>query len=173
MKSYLLVICRFSLPLFFAGTLSAGLGAQTLPKPKGPVILTVAGQISQRNAGDNAEFDAEMLDALPVAQFSTTSPWHAIPVIYAGPSLKSVLNAVGAQGKVLRMIAMNKYETTVPFDDAAEFGPVLARRADGNELMVRSKGPLLMIYPFDSKPKLKSDIYYSRSIWQLQKIVVE
>lgn len=173
MKSHLLVICRFFLSLFFISMLSAEVGAQTLPKPKGPVILTVGGQISQRNAGDNAEFDAEMLDALPLTQFATASPWHANPVTYAGPSLKSILNAVGAQGKVLRMIAMNKYETTVPFDDAAELGPVLARRADGKELTIRQKGPLLMIYPFDSKPKLKSDIYYSRSIWQLQKIVVE
>lgn len=173
MKSYLLVICRFFLPLFFVSTLSAGLGAQTLPKPKGPVILTVAGQINQRNAGDNAEFDAEMLDALPLTQFATASPWHANPVTFDGPSLKSILNAVGAQGKVLRMIAMNKYETMVPFDDAAEFEPVLARRADGKELTIRQKGPVFMIYPFDSKPKLKSDIYYSRSIWQLQKIVVE
>ena len=173
MNSYLLAASRFFLPLFFVGMLPAGAGAQTLQKPKGPVILTIGGQISQRNAGDYAEFDAEMLDALPVTQFSTASPWHAIPVTYSGPSLKSVLNAVGAQGKVLRMIAMNEYETKVPFDDAAEFEPVLSRRADGKELMVRTKGPLLMIYPFDSRPRLKSDVYYSRSIWQLKKIVVE
>ena len=71
------------------------------------------------------------------------------------------------------MIAMNDYEVKVPVDDAARFGPVLARRADGQALTVRQKGPLFMIYPFDSKPILKSDIYYSRSIWQLKRIVVE
>lgn len=173
MDSYFLAVSRFFLPLFLVSMLSAGAGAQTLQKPKGPVILTIGGQISQRNAGDHAEFDAEMLDALAVTQFSTASPWHTIPVTYSGPSLKNVLLAVGAQGKVLRMIAMNKYETTLPFDDAAEFEPLLSRRVDGKELTIRTKGPLLMIYPFDSRPKLKNDIYYMRSIWQLQKIVVE
>lgn len=173
MKSNFRAMLRFFLPLFCCGMLSGGLGAQVLPKPKGPVLLTVIGQISQRNAGDAAEFDADMLDALPVSQFSTGSPWHKKQVNFAGPSLKTLLGAVGARGKVLTMIAMNDYEIKVPFDDAARFEPVLARRADGQALTVRQKGPLLMIYPFDSKPILKSDIYYSRSIWQLNRIVVE
>lgn len=173
MKSNFRLMLRFCLPLFFFGLLSSGLGAQVLPKPKGPVVLTVTGHISQRNTGDSAEFDADMLDALPVSQFTTASPWHKKQVAFAGPSLKTLLGAVGASGKVLTMIAMNDYEVKVPYDDAARFEPVLARRADGQVLTVRQKGPLFMIYPFDSKPVLKSDIYYSRSIWQLKRIVVE
>lgn len=164
---------RFFLPLVFLGMLSVGAGAQTLSKPTGPVILTVGGNISQRNAGDYAEFDAEMLDSIAVTQLTTASPWHANPVIFTGPSLSSVLKVVGAQGKVLKMTAMNKYETSVPFGDAANFGPVLARRANGNELTIRQKGPLFMIYPFDRMPQLKNDTYYTRSIWQLQQIIVE
>ena len=168
-----LSVSRFFLSLVFMGMLSTGSLAQTLPKPKGPVILTVGGHISQRNAGDYAEFDAVMLDSMEVTQLTTASPWHAQPVTFTGPSLSKILNAVGAQGKVLKMTAMNKYETSVPFDDAVDFGPVLARRANGNELTIRQKGPLFMIYPFDKMPQLKSDTYYTRSIWQLQKIVVE
>ncbi len=166
-------VFRYFLLLVFMGMLSMGSWAQTLPKPKGPVILTVGGQISQRNTGDYAEFDAEMLDAMAATQLTTASPWHAQAVTFTGPSLSKVLNAVGAQGTVLKMTAMNKYETSVPFGDAADFGPVLARRANGNELTVRQKGPLFMIYPFDKMPQLKSDTYYTRSIWQLQKIMVE
>ena len=163
---FILSFCTLSM-------MSVGLGAQALPKPKGPVILSLGGQISHRNAGDFAEFDAEMLDALPVTQFATTSPWHTAPTTFAGPSLSHVLKAVGAKGKVLRLIAIDKYEIKVPLSDAAEFGPVLARRMDGQLLTIRQKGPLLMMYPFDRIPQLKSDTYYARSIWQLQKIVVE
>jgi hypothetical protein len=71
------------------------------------------------------------------------------------------------------MIAMDKYEVSVPFDDAARFLPLLARRADETELKIRTQGPVFMIYPFDTQPLLKSDTYYGRSIWQLQRIVVE
>lgn len=173
MKLTLGAVWRIGVSMGLLVALSGVAAAQTLAKPTGPVILSIGGQISQRNAGELAEFDAAMLDALKVNQFSTTTPWHKSSVAFSGPSLQSVLNAVGAKGKVLRMQALNDYEIQVPFDDAADFGPVLARRADGAELTIRSKGPLFMIYPFDSKPKLKNDTYYSRSIWQLKKIVVE
>ena len=173
MKLTLGAVRRIGVSIGLLAALFGVAGAQTLAKPAGPVILSIGGQISQRNVGEFAEFDAAMLDALKVNQFSTTTPWHKNSVAFSGPSLQSVLNAVGAKGKVLRMKALNDYEIQVPFDDASEFGPVLARRADGVELTIRTKGPLFMIYPFDSKPKLKNDIYYSRSIWQLTKIVVE
>ena len=164
---------RIGLSVVLLAALTGVAGAQSLAKPKGLVILSISGNISQHNAGDVAEFDAAMLDAMTVTQFSTTTPWHKNSVAFAGPSLQSVLTAVGAKGKVLRMQALNDYEIKVPFDDAAEFTPVLARMADGVALTIRTKGPLFMIYPFDSKPKLKNDTYYSRSIWQLRKIVVE
>lgn len=163
---FILSFCIFSM-------MHVAVGAQPLPKPKGPVIVTISGQISHQNAGDSVEFDAEMLDALPVTQFATTSPWHTAPATFEGPSLSHVLKAAGAKGKVLRLIAFDKYEIKVPFSDAAEFGPVLARRMDGQVLTIRQKGPLLMMYPFDQSPQLKNDTYYARSIWQLQKIVVE
>ena len=38
---------------------------------------------------------------------------------------------------------------------------------------VRDKGPLFIIYPFDANPELKSQTYYSRSVWQVAKIVVK
>lgn len=173
MQLHRLIKSRFFVSFFVASLLSVSVWAQSLPKPKGPVLLTVSGKITNHNAGDLAEFDAEMLDALPVTQFATKSPWHALPVTYAGPALKHILAVVGAQGKVLNMKALNKYEIQVPVDDAVAWGPILARRANGRELSVRTKGPLLMIYPFDSKPNLKNDVYYTRSIWQLQYIVVE
>lgn len=149
------------------------LQAQTLAKPVGPVVLTVTGLITQRNAGDAAEFDAAMLDALPKSEFTTSSPWHKMPAKFSGPALKTVLDAVGAQGKTLKMVALDKYEITVPVEDAYTRQPVLTRRIDDQLLTVRTKGPLFMMYPFDSSPQLKNDTFYSRSIWQLRRIVVE
>ena len=38
---------------------------------------------------------------------------------------------------------------------------------------VRDKGPLFIVYPFDSDPALKSRTFYGRSVWQVAKLVVK
>jgi hypothetical protein len=157
------------LVLFF----SALAAAQALPKPKGPVLLTISGLISQHNAGDAAAFDAEMLRALPGALIVTKTPWHAAPARFAGPSLKTLLAAVGAKGKALRLAALDRYEVSIPMEDIDLYAPVLALRMDDQELKIRSRGPLLLMYPFDSYPAIDTDVYYERSVWQLLHIVVE
>jgi len=40
-------------------------------------------------------------------------------------------------------------------------------------MSVRDKGPLFVIYPFDSKAELKSEQYYSRAAWQVRSITIE
>ena len=35
------------------------------------------------------------------------------------------------------------------------------------------KGPLFIVYPFDSDPELKQQIYYNRSAWQVARLLVE
>jgi hypothetical protein len=147
--------------------------AADIAKPKGAVVLSVTGNISNVNGPQKAEFDAAVLDQLALTEIETTSPWHKQKTKFSGPSLKTLLEVVGAQGKSLKMIALDKYEINVPVEDAIKFQPVLARKINGKELVVRTKGPLLMMYPFDSKSELRNDIYYSRSIWQLRRIVVE
>ena len=40
-------------------------------------------------------------------------------------------------------------------------------------MAVRDKGPLFVVYPFDSKVELRSSVYYERSIWQLKRMSIE
>jgi hypothetical protein len=35
---------------------------------------------------------------------------------------------------------------------------------------VRDQGPLWIMFPFDDKPELKSELIYSQSVWQLRKM---
>ena len=158
---------------FWASTWLATGHAQALQKPTGPVLLTVSGLISQRNAGAAAAFDAAMLNALPESTITTKTPWHSTPARFSGPSLKSLLNAVGAKGQVLRLSALDKYEVSVPMSDVENFDPTLALRMDGTLLTIRSRGPVLLMYPFDKFSHIDTDVYYGRSVWQLLRIVVE
>jgi hypothetical protein len=84
-----------------------------------------------------------------------------------------VLAAAGAQGSVLRLVALNDYRVDMPFDDAQRYDVMLARLLDGRPMAVRDKGPLFVIYPFDTVPELRSATYYSRSAWQLRTIDVQ
>ncbi|WVT76298.1 hypothetical protein QM996_29310 (plasmid) [Sinorhizobium chiapasense] len=49
----------------------------------------------------------------------------------------------------------------------------MALKQDGRYMEVADKGPLFVIYPFDDKPELKSEIYFSRSVWQVRTITIE
>jgi hypothetical protein len=49
----------------------------------------------------------------------------------------------------------------------------MASRIDGKPIPVREKGPLFVVYPFDSSATLRSSVYYERSIWQLKSIHIE
>lgn len=166
---------------FFMAALAllGALGASTataqapLPAPKGPVVLTVTGQIGVRNQGTQAVFDLPMLEGLPQHRFITQTPWDDRPVTFSGPRLRDVLAVVRAQGRQLRASALNDYRVVIPVEDAHRFDVVIATRKNGEPMSVRDKGPLFIVYPFDSDPALKDKRYYERSIWQLKSIDVE
>jgi hypothetical protein len=155
-----------------AALILAAPAAQALDRPKGRVVLTVTGRIGIRNAGKAAEFDMDMLAALPQHTFSTRSPWYPQAHKFTGPLLRDVLAAVDAQGKNLRAIALNDYKVDLPVGDALKFNLVLARLRDDKPMPVREKGPLFLIYPFDADETLRNERYYSRSAWQLKALDV-
>jgi len=39
-------------------------------------------------------------------------------------------------------------------------------------MSVREKGPLWVIYPYDSDAKFRTEVIYSRSIWQLDRLAI-
>jgi hypothetical protein len=71
------------------------------------------------------------------------------------------------------LTAQDRYEIKIPYEDLESFEPILALRIDGKDLNIRSRGPVLLMYPFDSFPKIDTDVYYGRSVWQLIHIDVE
>lgn len=146
--------------------------ALALDKPAGAVVLTVTGRVRSPNDGAVAHFDMPMLERMPQATFTTKTPWYALPRKFTGPLLRDVLTAAGASGTTLRAVALNDYWIEIPFDDATRHDVIVARLLDDKPMAVRDKGPLFVIYPFDSRPELKSPIYYNRSAWQLRTIEV-
>ncbi len=58
----------------------------------------------------------------------------------------------------------------VPLDDFRQFPVILALKLNGEYMHIRDKGPLFIVYPYDSSPELQNQVYYSRSAWQVSKL---
>ena len=144
------------------------LPAAALDRPAGKVILTVTGTLSVRNEADAAVFDMALLEQLPQHSFSTKTPWYPEARKFSGVLLTDLLKAVGAQGTSLKAVALNDYRVEIPVEDLVRHGAMIASQLDGKPIAVRDKGPLLIIYPFDDKPELRTAAQYSRAIWQLR-----
>jgi hypothetical protein len=147
--------------------------AHALEAPQGKVYLSLSGSITLKNAGERADFDMAMLAALPQHSFTTQTPWYKEPKKFTGPLLRDVLAAAGAQGKTLQAVALNNFKVEVPVADAQQFPVIVARLMDDKPMAIRDKGPLFIIYPFDTDSALQSTRYYSRSAWQLRAIEVK
>jgi len=166
--------------LKFARTLLAGslvvvfsANAFALDKPTGRPILTVSGLISEKNASNDAQFDASMLDKLPQQKMTVQTPWYKTAQTFEGPLFRDVLKATGVKGKKLYVVALNDYAAEIPLADLEKYDVILARKINGKVLHVRDKGPLFIMYPFDKKPELRTKDIYSRCVWQVNRIRVE
>jgi len=156
--------------LSLSGMLCAS--AFALEAPTERPILTVSGSIGVKNAGAVARFDMKMLEALPQHSFTTRTPWYDRPVKFTGPLLSDVLAAVEATGGKVMATAINDYTISIPMADIKTHKVILARLLDDKPMPVREKGPLFVIYPFDSDAALRTSTYYERSIWQLKSMEV-
>ena len=145
---------------------------QALAAPESPVVLTLSGRVRVTNQPQAAAFDMPMLERLPQASFSTRTPWYSQARKFTGPLLRDVLVAAGAQGSMLRAVALNNYRVEIPFADVQRHDVLLARLLDDKPMAVRDKGPLFIIYPFDQDSQLRNALYYSRCAWQLKAIEV-
>lgn len=146
--------------------------ATAMERPTGPVVLTVSGQIRSPNQGQVAVFDMAMLERLPQSSFEARTPWYPQSRKFTGPLLRDVLAAAGSQGPQLRAVALNDYRVDIPAEDAQHFDVIVARLMDDKPMPVRDKGPLFIIYPFDSQSGLRNAVYFSRCAWQLKAIEV-
>ena len=61
----------------------------------------------------------------------------------------------------------------LPFEDFDRYGVILALKRNGEYMPVSDKGPLFIVYPYDSDPALRSTTYTSRSAWQVSQLVVK
>lgn len=154
------------------GTMVPAWAQEPLPLPTGPVILSVSGTIAVTNNGDSADFDREMLYALGLGDLETTTAWTDGVQSFRGVTLQKVLERVGAEGTTVTATALNDFVTSFPFSDAQQYGVLLAAFMNGEEMPVRDRGPLWIVYPRDDFPELQQPEYNDRWAWQLRSLEI-
>lgn len=153
-------------------TTVSGAFAEGLDAPSGEILLTVSGAIAVTNDGDTAQFDIDMLRSLGETSFTTSTPWTDGQQTFTGVTLKALLEALELESGTLSATAINDYAVDIPVSDAVENGPIIAYLRNGETMSVRDKGPLWIVYPYDSREDYRAEVIFSRSIWQLDRIVV-
>lgn len=163
---------RIHAVLLSLAVISSPVVAEGLSKPEGDIILTVSGAITQTNAEGLAQFDLAMLQSLGEETIVTSTIWTEGEQTFQGVSLRVLLDAVGVKAGTLRAVAINDYAVDIPTSDAVQGGPILAYKRNDDFMSLRDKGPLWVVYPYDSNADYRTEVVYSRSIWQLDRIKV-
>jgi len=144
-----------------------------LGQPKGEIMLTVTGNITNTNTPEKtAAFDAAMLKAIGIKEIKTSTTWTAGTPSFKGPLARAILALVGAKGTTVTAIALNDYKVDIPMADFTHYDVILAMTVDDKPMSRREKGPLWIIYPRDDHPDLKTPEMDSRFLWQLKTLEV-
>lgn len=147
--------------------LSAPLRAERIfPEPVEDPVLTIWAH------GQEHRLDRAALATLPVHRFTTSTIWTDGQQDFAGVRVTDLLDLLGIHDGVLQLTAVNDYQVTVPVADFTADGAILAYERNGGPMTLREKGPIWLVYPYDSDPKFRTEIIYANSIWQLDRIAM-
>lgn len=161
----------FSRRMFLASSAAIGATALVLaPQPAAAdeILLTVVGA-----DGHEQTFDRAWLEALAQVRIETTTIWTEGVMRFEGPSLKAVLRAAGLpETGMIELWAVNDYFVELEQDSLTDDYPIIATRINGAAFDLRHKGPLWLIYPYDSDTRFKDEEIYAASIWQLVRVQI-
>lgn len=124
-------------------------------------------------AEETHSFTLSDLKSMPVSRFETTTIWTDGTQEFEGVSLEQLFETLSIDKGTITATAINDYAVEIPMTDAVEDGPIIAYHTNGEEMSRRDKGPLWVVYPYDSDIAYQTELVYSRSIWQLDRISVE
>ncbi len=133
-------------------------------------ILVIDGHVS---GGQPAAFDLAALKAMPVTRITTMTPWTDGENLYEGVKIRDLLARLGASGQTIVAGAVDDYQVKIPIEDVRDYDVIVAYAVDGKPLPEDDKGPLWIIYPYSEHFGLQKDLYFSRSVWQLNRLTVQ
>lgn len=154
-----------------SGSITPG---QPIPRPQGPVVLTVRGRIGVTHDHGAVQFDLPTLEQIGVIRFTTPTAWTDTPATFEGILVSRLFDLlqVAKEATAAQMIAINDYQIVIPLAEFHKWPVMMAFKRDGKYMSIREKGPLWIVYPRHAFPELNTPKQYDNWIWQLKDIVV-
>lgn len=145
--------------------------ASDWPAPTGPVVLEVSGAIANHDQSGVAQLDVDMMRNLDWREVETYTSFTTGMQRFAGPTLASLLDAVGAQGSSMNATAINDYFVEIPVAHADQHDVILAVEMNGKRMRIRDKGPIWVVYPL-SESEAAGKPFDTEMIWQMNRIEI-
>lgn len=127
----------------------------------------------ERGDAPALELDRAALEQLPRHSFSTSTQWTAGALEFTGVPLRDLLSLADITTGTIRAVALNDYAVSMIVDDLGESVPIVAYLINGEPFSRREKGPLWIVYPYDSGAEYRTEVAYGTSVWQLVRLVAE
>jgi hypothetical protein len=151
------------------GWSAASCAAAEAATPQAETILVIDGNLS---AGEPVAFDLARLKSLPLTTITTATPWTEGENRFEGVRIRDLLERLGAGGRGVVADAVDDYRIAIPLEDIRDYDVIIAYAMNGKPLPLDDKGPLWIVYPFSEHFGLQKDLYFSRSVWQLNRLTV-
>ncbi|WP_435256765.1 molybdopterin-dependent oxidoreductase [Thioclava sp. FR2] len=155
---------------FSAAVVGSGAARAEISPAVGEPILTIDGSVSST---DGFKLDMDSLLKFEPEVFQTSTIWTEGNVTFTGVPLKTLIEAAGATGTTVVAEALNGYAVELPIAELEDKAPIIAYLIDGKTFSRRDKGPLWVVYPYDSEDRYKTETIYAYSIWQLHRLTIK
>ncbi|WP_291429822.1 hypothetical protein [Deinococcus sp.] len=132
--------------------------ARPFPKARAgePVLLTLTGTRTER-------LTLNQLRALPAAQYASWHPQLQQTFTYRGVPLRELAQRGGFLGRDIRVTADDGFIAIIRADDYQKAPIMVAYEADGRDIPILNKGPLLIVFPPDRR--FPASRYSSQWAW--------
>ncbi|RJE79892.1 molybdopterin-dependent oxidoreductase [Paracoccus sp. JM45] len=158
---------HFKAAIAFASFLALPQGIYANPSETSDVLMTITTPTSSKR------YDLDDLMAFPQVKFETSTIWTGGVPEFTGVSLSALLKDAGITEGTIMATAINDYAVEIPLNEINDKFPIIAYYQNDEPMSVRDKGPLWIVYPYDQFIEYQTQINYSRSIWQLDRIILE
>lgn len=140
------------------------------PYPRDLVIL----RVSSSQGGHPHRVTLDDLERLPSQTVGGFLPdvgdemarWTGVPLAALFEALDEPLP------ERITASALNDYQESIPRQDIVQHAPIIAYQRNGEYLSIRKWGPLVIMYPYQAHPQLLQRRYFSRTVWQLDELLL-